>query len=1048
MESENIKNLRLSSSTGKTEISDKLRKIGDLRYALINKKEKRPFERKWDSENNYSAESARLQKHLASGGNYGILCGVRGLVVFDSDDEVRLTELGVIAKLPRTFMVRTGGGGTHRYYICSDLHKKIVLYDPNLLNDRIEPLHLGEIQSKGQQVVGPGSVHPNGNRYEVIDDVEIAKITKEELLKATKNLKTSKKKAKKPRKLYPEKRGHTVRRKLSIGDGIRIEDIALPDGDVQEREGRNGTEFAGAHPVHGSTTGKNFHINVDKNVWHCHRCSSGGGPLEFLAVKEGIILCSEAGPGSLKGEKYKRVLEIAKGMGYEIPEPRQPVGQFEAIEKRIISDILPENLPDDPVVVLKGPPRIGKTSWSVKQLIMAGSGVFITHNHSIASHALRIFEEQGGLRAVHLEGKNRPGMCRKEGKNCKECELYPNQHDDGHISYFELERRAEELLRKEKILTKDKVPYELCPYYTLKLAEKFAQYCFTVPHFLEGLKPRQLIVIDEDPTLSFFYSSSVELFRFKREKNEYKFVNTLGKALEQAPEIRMHIETKKNPKEKDKATLWSIDQFGGINDIIKTTMSGEYTPEECYEKIEEQLTQESKVTYDDKTIEKALKNLDECMDPTSDVNLKDYICSWFHIFRKKPIFVLTSGGSGYKSVHLIGDASKPVINMAWSSTSTKSVPKILIIGNTLAELFGKALGNAVVIEISKFKYARNFIVVPMDSGKEDTCRGTVKNQRLKIKKLIKAVAGSPDSKCRHPILALVGSKKHQDWLMRSLGGIVHASQEESEIGQQWNHQGGNVNIFYQNSTMSRGLDMDQYNVICVHDADFAQPFWSAAEEAGDENACAILNSIIMDETTNSVLRISPVPTGGELRPKVVVIPREDLWKVRYLDQQVLGGKQGGRTPDVENIARLIVEDNLTGTVQLRGSGNDTCKAEWEEAVKEGKVVQLFKCELDRIRMKGNYTEAELKNAMDKIFQVLRNRENGKWKLINENAITQTTFTDQPNDNENDKWDSIKTMKRKGFKCKNALMHLALERLYFEGTIDKRIINKKNYWKIK
>ena len=138
-------------------------------------------------------------------------------------------------------------------------------------------------------------------------------------------------------------------------------------------------------------------------------------------------------------------------------------------------------------------------------------------------------------------------------------------------------------------------------------------------------------------------------------------------------------------------------------------------------------------------------------------------------------------------------------------------------GDTLAELFAKSLGNAIVIEIRKFKYARNFVVVPVDSGNEDTYRGKDKNQRLKVRKLIKAIAGSPDSKSRYPISALAGSKEHQDRLMRSLGGIAHASQDEGEIGQQWNHRGGYVNIFYQNSAMSRGLDADQYNVIFVHD---------------------------------------------------------------------------------------------------------------------------------------------------------------------------------------------------------------------------------------
>jgi hypothetical protein len=56
------------------------------------------------------------------------------------------------------------------------------------------PLHLGEIQSKGQQVVGPGSIHPNGNPYEIIDDLPITEIFLPDLMDAIKELKTSRKK--------------------------------------------------------------------------------------------------------------------------------------------------------------------------------------------------------------------------------------------------------------------------------------------------------------------------------------------------------------------------------------------------------------------------------------------------------------------------------------------------------------------------------------------------------------------------------------------------------------------------------------------------------------------------------------------------------------------------------------------------------------------------------------------------------------------------------------------------------------------------------------
>jgi hypothetical protein len=1021
MGSNNIKDLRSSDSIAATIIPDKLEA---LRFVLIKRGEKKPFERKWESEKNYSANEPRLQGHLAAGGNYGVACGFGGLAVFDSDEEDRLQELGVLDKLPRTFTVRTGGGGTHRYYFCPELGQKIILYDPVFKDPEHpdNPLHLGEIQWKGQQVVGPGSIHPNGKKYEVVNDTEIATISNDQILDAIKELKINKKiyriktkKAKHNRHIYPS----------SV---IRIENIAWPDGDVQKREGKNGTEYFGAHPVHGSRTGKNFHINVDKDTWYCHRCNSGGGPLEWMAVKYGIISCGQARPRCLKGEKYGQVLERAKALGYEINKNRQSNGQFEAIEKRIKSDILPEDLPPDRVIIFKGPPRIGKTHWAVKQVIKAGSGIYITHNHSIISHALHDFKKQGGRSAVHLEGKSRPGMCRKQAINCRECEFCPNQQDDSHISYFELERSAKDLLREHGILTKEKIPLDLCPYYSLKMAEKSANYCFTVPHFIEEISPRRLIVLDEDPTLSHFYPPSPLLFRYKIEKNEDKFENVLGKALEQAPEINERIEKKGRKSGMDKMLMWSINSLGGINEVIKTTMSGECSPQDCCYKIEEQLTRESEIIYDEDLIEKAITKLDEYhIDNSSEVDLRDYIISRLYMFRKKPLFTLSSGRSGYKSVHLIGDATHPVIYMKWLDTAMNSGSKILIIGNTLAELFGKALGNAVVIEISNFKYAENYAILPVDSSGENTYEGQVKNQRLKVKKLIKAVTGNPDNKERHPVMVLTGSKRNQDALIRSIGGICHASQEEEETGQQWNYQSGTANVFYQNSTISRGLDVDQYNVLFVHDADFAQPFWSAAIETGVDFAKEILDSIIMDETTNSVLRISPIVGGNELCPKIVIISRNDLWKVRYIDGRVLNGNRGGRTPDIEDIAALIRESNLVSTISLNEDSTVVNKElkgpDWAKAVNEDKLLDTLKLELGRICSRGKYTEDELIDAEKRILDVLK-RE-GKYR-----------------------WISIKNMRAQGLRCKDALIRPALERLHYRGRADWKKSGKRTLWSLK
>lgn len=1056
MFSNNIKDLR-SPSSNCAIIPEELKKHRDFRYLKIKKKEKKPSENFWTNNNleeaiidwrarkiawenngkkgtlprkpnrltNYLATDPSLVLHLEGGGNYGVAAGHGGLAPFDSDEENRLQELGVFDKLPPTFRVRTGSSGFHRYFFIPDLDGKIILFDKVLKNPKqpTKAMHLGEIQWRGSQVVGPGSTHPNGKKYEVIDDLPIATITKAQLLDAISCCNFKENNGATIHCAADEKRPKSSksRRVSSFGESISIQNIAMPDN-PRSRSGKNGLEIFGAHPLHGSGTRKNFHINIDKNIWYCHRCRAGGGPLEWLAVKEGIIDCSDAGPGCLKGKKYRQTINAARKLGYTIPEPRKSGSQVNVIENRILCETLPEDLPTESNEIVEGPPRIGKTRWGVNQMKKAGSGNYITHSHPIAAHAVRIFEELGGVSAVHLEGKARPGMCRKQGTNCTECELCPNEHNDSHIGYIELERRASNLLHEHKILTKERIPNDLCPYYTLKLAEKYARFCFTVPHFIEEIEPRQLTVLDEDPTLSYFFPPSPVLFRYKKEKNEIKFDNVLGKALEQS----QGIARKSNTSKEEAALELAIDALENINETIKLTMSGECTPEKCYEKIEDQL-KKTEVNYDDQTIEKALRRLGNYhMDHSCEVDLRDYIRCWFYRYERKPMHLLSSGRSGYKSVHLVGDARTPVLNMKWASDAKMAGRKILIIGNTISELFGKALGDAVVIEIQQFKYANNYIVIPMDSGGEDKAAGEIKKQRLKIKELIKKVSGKPDNEKRCPVMVLTGSKEHQERLVRSIGGLAHASQDEGELGQKWNYLAGNVNVFYQNSTISRGLDVDQYHVMLVHDADFAQPSWSAAKEAGEDNADVILDSIVMDETTNSVLRISPVVGGDELRPKVVVIPRNDLWKVRYLDAQIFGGSQGGRSPDIEDIANTILKHDLAGHSKLGITGisnSSSIGEEWHQAVVEGRLLDLFRVKLGDVRSEGSFTGQEVDDACVKIIETLKKA--GK-----------------------DKWLSVKQMKSRGFRCKNVLIRIAIAKLIYVVKIEKERRSRTYYYRLR
>lgn len=285
----------------------------EFRFVPILSGEKRPFELQWNvpGGNNYRFDDPKLAGYLLSGYNWGTCTGMGGLIIFDSDAEVRLEEIGVAADLPKTFAVRTGGGGLHRYYICPDSGDKIVMYDAE------DGRHLGEVQTLGFQAVGPGSIHPNGSRYRVEADAPISEVKWADIfdiLEGKVEFGLAEDKTDDQPKIIKVKNPGS----RDVFENVWIEDVWRPVGKVRDRNGI----LSGSHPVHGSTGGQNFQINTKKNTWFCYRCWCGGGPALAIAVKEGIISCDEAGKGVLRGDLFVRVLEVAKEKGYIKPALR------------------------------------------------------------------------------------------------------------------------------------------------------------------------------------------------------------------------------------------------------------------------------------------------------------------------------------------------------------------------------------------------------------------------------------------------------------------------------------------------------------------------------------------------------------------------------------------------------------------------------------------------------------------------------------------------------------------------------------------------------
>lgn len=282
----------------------------EFRFIKVAPKSKRPIEHDWQDSANYPYDSPELRAHLAKGGNYGIICGPGEIRILDCDDMPRLEELGVLAKFPKTFSVQSRPGRVHRYYMIPELKKKITLFDPILKDENCQPAHLGEIQGPGTQIIGPGSIHQNtGQPYEVIDNSPIAALSMEQVTFALEGLKTSRLEANCARLDAMPKRA--APKEDDPFKNIRIDDIAYPAGETR----RIGDEIQGAHPVHGSTTGKNFRIDLKKNTWYCDRCHTGGGPALWIAVKNGIIRCDQASSGALRGADFKRVWQIAENEG-------------------------------------------------------------------------------------------------------------------------------------------------------------------------------------------------------------------------------------------------------------------------------------------------------------------------------------------------------------------------------------------------------------------------------------------------------------------------------------------------------------------------------------------------------------------------------------------------------------------------------------------------------------------------------------------------------------------------------------------------------------
>jgi len=255
--------------------------LRDAGFVLLKGQSKIPYEKGWQS-NFKTYEHA--DAHLQLGLNYGVVCEQDDIRVLDTDNP-ELTEYA-LESLPKTFSVKTGGGGVHFYYKIKHMTSKVILQKGDI--------HYGEIQGPKTQVVGPHSIHPNGNKYKILRDLPITEITLEDIKFSLKDF-------------YDIKENKVYEKEKETFDLMSVVDTSGLT--------KNGNELQGSHPVHGSTGGMNFTVNASKGLWHCFRHNTGGDAWYWLAVKEGVLDCGDCTHGMLRGDKFIEVKKKAIQQG-------------------------------------------------------------------------------------------------------------------------------------------------------------------------------------------------------------------------------------------------------------------------------------------------------------------------------------------------------------------------------------------------------------------------------------------------------------------------------------------------------------------------------------------------------------------------------------------------------------------------------------------------------------------------------------------------------------------------------------------------------------
>jgi hypothetical protein len=530
-------------------------------------------------------------------------------------------------------------------------------------------------------------------------------------------------------------------------------------------------------------------------------------------------------------------------------------------------------------LVGKGLPREGKSHKGLEELTESDTGIYLSAKHEIVDQSFNNFVCPAFKTAVKMEGKIR--LCNTGKHNCSTCPMKPDEDDPDHIGYFYQMKISESLLwEHKKLSSKDVKSAEtesilkkyggLCRYYTLKFAMETANYVFTVPQIHVPKERVELLVVDEDPTLSYYYPQPKGIYSFMHlPKDTSDHI--------EIPDFQFIVDeidqkTRKGASERDiLKAIHTLDLWG---EILVSFKKGEIDSDYIIKAL-------------DKTPVPVFEDRDAAYSAISKRLVGDERSGVFDaVFYPALIRFYLETGKYTNTIFAIADSEHQVREFPASE-------RTLFIGATMAEKIAMtcAPGACRALEFKSFWYAKNFAIIPVKAVAKVLNNGK-EYERVSREKTQQFLLTIAETLTRNniPSIIITGSKKvlrnvESDQRDMNVSPMVSLQETRDELDD--NVLTGRSTIIVANGSVSRGIDLDIFDVTLFHHADFSTPYWSAMEfywkSKGDEKSqgyAYIREQILIDETVNLAFRIAPVKGNWEGYPKILFIPEYYLERIR------------------------------------------------------------------------------------------------------------------------------------------------------------------------